>query len=178
MWLLAWEFLLIKSVLHFAFLHLLSGSYYYEWLCSNRCAEALVAYRNSLLNRLNIDHGGKILTIIIITTSYVSLSYFILFVSMRYKGKLSCMSYIFPVAILNGIYFFSLWKQWKIASWALLNKFYLTKTQLCRMWSASCEQAPNCRGWRSPAQRKLAVDGCHLTQTLTDSSYMRRFHHQ
>ena len=35
-------------------------------LCSNMCAEALVAYRNSLLNRLNIVHGGKILTIIII----------------------------------------------------------------------------------------------------------------
>ena len=34
-------------------------------LCSNRCAEALVAYRSSILNRLNIVHGGKILTIII-----------------------------------------------------------------------------------------------------------------
>ena len=30
-------------------------------LCSNRFAEALVAYRNSLLNRLNIVHGGKFL---------------------------------------------------------------------------------------------------------------------
>ena len=58
---------LIKSVLHFAFLHLLSGYCYYDYvvigvlrpswllllrLCSNRCAEAPVAYRNSLLNRL------------------------------------------------------------------------------------------------------------------------------
>ena len=34
-------------------------------LCSNRCAEAIVAYRNSLLKRLNIVHGSKILTIII-----------------------------------------------------------------------------------------------------------------
>ena len=32
MWLLAWEFLLIKSVLHFAFLHLLSGYYYYDYV--------------------------------------------------------------------------------------------------------------------------------------------------
>ena len=32
MWLLAWEFLLIKSVLHFAFLHLLSGCYYYDYV--------------------------------------------------------------------------------------------------------------------------------------------------
>ena len=30
MW--AWEFLLIKSVLHFAFLHLLSGYYYYDYV--------------------------------------------------------------------------------------------------------------------------------------------------
>ena len=62
--LLAWEFLLIKSVLHFTFLHLLSGYYYYDYvvigvlrllllrLCSNRCAEVLAVYRNSLLNRL------------------------------------------------------------------------------------------------------------------------------
>ena len=35
-------------------------------LCSNRCAEALVAFIHSLLNRLGIVHGGKILTIIII----------------------------------------------------------------------------------------------------------------
>ena len=35
----AWEFLLIKCVFHFAFLHLLSGSYYYD--CSNRCTDAL-----------------------------------------------------------------------------------------------------------------------------------------
>ena len=52
-----------KSVLHFAFLHLLSGYYYYDYvvigvlrllllrLCSTRGAEALVAYRNSLMNR-------------------------------------------------------------------------------------------------------------------------------
>ena len=55
--LLAWEFLLIKSVLHFAFLHFLPGYYYYDYvvigvlrpswllllrLCCNRCAEALV----------------------------------------------------------------------------------------------------------------------------------------
>ena len=33
--------------------------------CSNGCAKAIVAYRNSLLNRLSIVHGGKILTIII-----------------------------------------------------------------------------------------------------------------
>ena len=32
MWLLAWEFLSIKSVLHFAFLHLLSGYYYYDYV--------------------------------------------------------------------------------------------------------------------------------------------------
>ena len=32
MCLLAWEFLSIKSVLHFAFLHLLSGYYYYDYL--------------------------------------------------------------------------------------------------------------------------------------------------
>ena len=32
MWLLAWEFLLIKSVLHFSFLHLLSGYYYYDYV--------------------------------------------------------------------------------------------------------------------------------------------------
>ena len=32
MWLLAWEFLLIKCVLHFAFLHLLSGCYYYDYV--------------------------------------------------------------------------------------------------------------------------------------------------
>ena len=30
--LLAWEFLLIKSVLHFAFLHILSGNYYYDYV--------------------------------------------------------------------------------------------------------------------------------------------------
>ena len=35
-------------------------------LCSNRCDEALLAYINSLLNRLSIVHGGKISTIIII----------------------------------------------------------------------------------------------------------------
>ena len=35
-------------------------------LCTNRCAEALAAYRNSLLNRWNIVHGVKILTIIIL----------------------------------------------------------------------------------------------------------------
>ena len=29
---LAWEILLIKSVLHFAFLHLLSGYYYYDYV--------------------------------------------------------------------------------------------------------------------------------------------------
>ena len=50
MWLLAWEFLLFSSVLPFAdassFLLLLLR------LCSNRCVEALVAYRNSLLNGL------------------------------------------------------------------------------------------------------------------------------
>ena len=33
---------------------------------TNWCAEALVAYRNSLLNRLSIVQGVKILTIIII----------------------------------------------------------------------------------------------------------------
>ena len=80
MWLLASEFLLIKSVLHFAFLHFLNCCSYYDYvvicvlrpswllllrLCSNRCAEALVAYRNSLLNRFNIVQGGKILTIMI-----------------------------------------------------------------------------------------------------------------
>ena len=32
MWLLAWEFLFIKRVLHFAFLHLLSGYYYYGYV--------------------------------------------------------------------------------------------------------------------------------------------------
>ena len=32
MWLLAWEFLLIKSVLQFAFLYLLSGYYYYDYV--------------------------------------------------------------------------------------------------------------------------------------------------
>ena len=32
MWLLAWEFLLIKSVLHFAFLHLLASYYYYDYV--------------------------------------------------------------------------------------------------------------------------------------------------
>ena len=31
-WLLAWEFLLFKSILHFAFLHLLSGYYYYDYV--------------------------------------------------------------------------------------------------------------------------------------------------
>ena len=35
-------------------------------VCSNRCADALVGYRNSSLNRLYIVHGGKILLIIII----------------------------------------------------------------------------------------------------------------
>ena len=30
--LLPWEFLLIESVLHFAFLHLLSGYYYYDYV--------------------------------------------------------------------------------------------------------------------------------------------------
>ena len=64
-----WEFLLIKTVLNFTFLHL-SGYYYYD--CSNRCAEALVAFRNSLLNHLNIVHGGKILTIIIIIHIFVN----------------------------------------------------------------------------------------------------------
>ena len=79
---------LLKSLLHFAFLHLLFGYYYYDcvvigvmrpsWLlllrlCSNRCDEALVAYRNSLLNRWNIVHGGKILTIIIIIITTFSI---------------------------------------------------------------------------------------------------------
>ena len=32
MWLLALEFLLFKSVLHFTFLHLLSGYYYYDYV--------------------------------------------------------------------------------------------------------------------------------------------------
>ena len=66
MWLLAWEILLIKSVLHFAFLHLLSGSYYYDDVLIGMLRPSIVAYRNSLLNRWNIVHGGKILTIIII----------------------------------------------------------------------------------------------------------------
>ena len=97
MWLLAWEFLLIKSVLHFAYLHLLSGYYYYDYvvigvlrptwllllhyvvigvlrpswllllrLCNNRCAEALVVYRNSLLNRLTAVNNNKINSITII----------------------------------------------------------------------------------------------------------------
>ena len=30
--LLAWEFLLFKSILHFAFLYLLSGYYYYDYV--------------------------------------------------------------------------------------------------------------------------------------------------
>ena len=58
--LLAWEFLLFSTVLHFAY----ASSF--RLLLSNWCAEALVAYRNSLLNRLSIVHGGKILIIIII----------------------------------------------------------------------------------------------------------------
>ena len=32
MWLIAWEFLLVKSELHFSFLHLLSGYYYYDYV--------------------------------------------------------------------------------------------------------------------------------------------------
>ena len=44
-------------------------------LCNNRCAEALVAYRNSLLNRLNIGHGGKIPTIMIIIIVTLGVSY-------------------------------------------------------------------------------------------------------
>ena len=49
-WLLAWEFLLFFSVLHFAYAS--SFRLLLLRLCSNRCAEALVVYRNSLLNRL------------------------------------------------------------------------------------------------------------------------------
>ena len=58
-------------------MHLHSGYYYYVYvvmgvlrllllrLCGNGCAEALVAYSSSLLNRLTIVHGGNILTIIV-----------------------------------------------------------------------------------------------------------------
>ena len=56
---------LFKSVLHFAFLHLLSGYYYYDYVVIGVLRN--VAYRNLLLKRVNIVHGGKILTIIIIS---------------------------------------------------------------------------------------------------------------
>ena len=55
---------LIKSILHFEFLHLLSGYYYYDW--SNRCAEALVAYRILFSIGLLLSKKVKRLKIIII----------------------------------------------------------------------------------------------------------------
>ena len=57
--------------------------------------------------------------------SSVSLSYYILAVPMRNcLGKHSCMSSPFPIAILNGTFFFALWRQWIIGNGALLNKSY------------------------------------------------------
>ena len=55
-------------------------------LCSNRCAEALLAYTSSLLNRLNIVHGCKILTIIIIIfrMSFIKCVLALVYVSLIY----------------------------------------------------------------------------------------------
>ena len=48
------------------------------------------------------------LTPLYLPSSYVSLSHFILAVPMRHRlGKYSCMSSTFPIAILNGKFFFS-----------------------------------------------------------------------
>ena len=60
-------------------------------------------------------------------TSFIC--FFILFHSCcshaRVLGKHSCMSSTFPIAILNGtFFFFALWRQWIIENGALLNKSY------------------------------------------------------
>ena len=48
----------------------------------------------------------SILSNLFLPSSSVSLSYFIIAVPMREcLGKHSCMSFIFPIAILNGTYF-------------------------------------------------------------------------
>ena len=66
----------------------------------------------------------SILAPLYLHSSSVSLYYFILGVPIRQcLEKHSCMSFPFPIAILNGIFFFALWKQWIIINWALLNKF-------------------------------------------------------
>ena len=86
-----------------------------------------MAYRNSLLNRLSIAHGGKFLTVIIefllyflfmralllsiltplfLPSSSVSLSFILAVPMLKCLGKRLCMSSPIPIAILNDNFFF------------------------------------------------------------------------
>ena len=96
MWLLAWEFLLFSSVLHFSYAS--SFRPLLLRLCSNRCAEALLTHQSRrLMGRLDFFFFGPTLllsihTLLFLPSSSVSSSYFILVVPMRAcLGKHSCM---------------------------------------------------------------------------------------
>ena len=108
------------------------GYYYYDYvvigvlrpswllllrLCSNRCVEALVAFRNSLLNRWNVVHGGKILTIIIIIFLPK------LFVSQQIDIRRNIMFMytlvLYTVIVKINIYALKLWFQYQ---WILQNR--------------------------------------------------------
>ena len=81
------------------------------------------------------------LTPLFLSSSSVSLSYFILAVPMREcLGKHSCMSSQFPIAILNGTFFFCSWRQWIFENGALLNKSYYYYDLGFEIWGKRSDQ--------------------------------------
>ena len=65
------------------------------------------------------------LTPLFLPPSYISIPHLIVAVLMRECFEHSCMSSPYPIAILNGtFFFFGLWKQWLIGNGEQLNKFY------------------------------------------------------
>ena len=176
MWILAWEFLLIKSVLHFVILHLLSGYYYYDyvvicvlrpsWLTEIHC---WIVYVSSTVVKLTIIIMIKIILPSSSVSWYISFLLFpcanvwenshawvliLIFDSHKdsyiFRINLSCFTSSKPMCLFSYIYqcrFLSGWRS--RAQFSIARSKILCRPQSCNyLWrGVKFYAAPSVRWW-------------------------------